>query len=168
MIPPVVRVFPGDSARQRGRKHVALSSRVTATTLKGRRATSCVRQGYFLGFSWARRSTASPRRSECAARRDRPARRSASAMRPVYPRGAVRPFNPASLLFFSREASEIGPDRLRYGQGRCARKERILGADHLPQRAFRCARQLRKALDRNLAHGGLIFAGTAGWRPRAS
>src|ERR1700720_3404789 len=57
------------------------------------------------------------------------------------------------------EASEIGYDRLRYGQGGCTRKEgvRIIGADQLCQWAFRCARQLRNALDRNLAHGRLIL-----------
>ena len=35
-----------------------LLASATATTLKGRRARSCVSQGYFPGFSWARRNTA--------------------------------------------------------------------------------------------------------------
>src|SRR5215467_5205462 len=67
--------------------------------------------------------------------------------------------NPASLFFFSRESSEIGYDRLRYGQGGCTRKERVgfIGADQLCQRAFRCARQLRYAINRNLAHCRLIL-----------
>ena len=34
-----------------------LLASATATTLKGRRARSCVSQGYFPGFSWARRNT---------------------------------------------------------------------------------------------------------------
>src|ERR1700687_5252002 len=37
-----------------------LLASATATTLKGRRASSCVSHGYFSGFSWARRNT------ECA------------------------------------------------------------------------------------------------------
>src|SRR5215510_7525515 len=35
-----------------------LLASATATTLKGRRARSCVSQGYFPEFSWARRNTA--------------------------------------------------------------------------------------------------------------
>ena len=35
-----------------------LLASATATTLNGRRARSCVSQGYFPGFSWARRNTA--------------------------------------------------------------------------------------------------------------
>src|SRR6266853_6848556 len=64
-----------------------------------------------------------------------------------------------SYLVLQSRASEIGLDRLRYGQGVRARKERvrILGADHLPEWAFRCARQLCKARDGNLAHCRLIL-----------
>jgi hypothetical protein len=57
-------------------------------------------------------------------------------------------------LSSNRQTSEIGYGRLRYGQGGCARKEgvRIIGADQLCQWTFRRTRQLRNALDRNLAH----------------
>src|SRR5262245_55308660 len=37
------------------------------------------------------------------------------------------------------------------------KRVRILGADHLAQRAFRRARQLRNAFDRHLAHSRLVL-----------
>jgi hypothetical protein len=45
------------------------------------------------------------------------------------------------VLSFNRATSEIGHDRLRYGQASCARQEgaRIVGADEFRQRTFRCA-----------------------------
>src|ERR1700680_297858 len=51
-------VPPWASSAQAVRAIVLASA--TATTLKGGRARSCVSQGYFSGFSWARRNT------ECA------------------------------------------------------------------------------------------------------
>jgi len=48
-----------------------------ATTLNGRRARSCVTQGYFSGFCLARRNA--PRSQECAADTGRPVSRSAQA-----------------------------------------------------------------------------------------
>src|SRR5262249_58852419 len=76
--------------------------------------------------------------------------------------------NPASLSFFGVASSEIGRDRLRYGQSGRTWKEgvRIVGADHLRQRAFRCARQLRNALDRNLAHCRLVLPEALDGAPR--
>src|SRR5260370_11076094 len=67
--------------------------------------------------------------------------------------------NPASLSFFNRVPSEIGHDRLRYRQSGGTRKERvgIIRAAHLYEWAFRCARQLHKALDGNLCHCRLIL-----------
>ena len=38
------------------------------------------------------------------------------------------------------------------------KRVRILGADHFPQRAFRCARQLQQPFDWNFGHGRLILA----------
>src|SRR5262249_18040779 len=65
-----------------------------------------------------------------------------------------RPNRKGAVPDINHEASEIGRDRLRYGQGGCPRKEgvRIIGADQLSERAFRRARQLRNARGPNLAH----------------
>src|SRR5439155_27022968 len=62
-------------------------------------------------------------------------------------------------LVLQSRASEIRNDCLRYGQCVNARKKGvwILGADRLHQWAFRCARQLRKALDGYLAHCRLVL-----------
>src|SRR5882762_513025 len=56
-------------------------------------------------------------------------------------------------------ALEIRLDRHWYLQGGLVGKERvrILGADQLPQWAFRRTRQLRNAFDRHLAHGRLVL-----------
>jgi hypothetical protein len=61
--------------------------------------------------------------------------------------GQTQSFREGRAAIFSRESSEIGHDRLRYGQSGRARKEgvRILGADHLRQWAFRCARHAQGA-----------------------
>src|SRR5215510_5244002 len=56
-------------------------------------------------------------------------------------------------------ASEIRLERRRYLRRGLIGKERvrILGTDHLAQRAFRRTRELRNALDRHLPHGRLVL-----------
>src|SRR5262245_63103515 len=65
----------------------------------------------------------------------------------------------ARLSYTSCPLLEIRPERRWYLQGGLVGKKRlrILGADHLPQRAFRRARQLHNAFDRHLAHGRLVL-----------
>src|SRR5260370_39280646 len=67
--------------------------------------------------------------------------------------------NPELLWLFKRVPPETGQDRLRYRQSGGTRKERvgIIRAAHLYEWAFRCARQLHKALDGNLCHCRLIL-----------
>src|SRR5258708_7734625 len=62
-------------------------------------------------------------------------------------------------VFFSRASSEVWHNRLRYRRCDDARKEgvRVVGAAHLQQRTFRCARQLSKTFDWNLAHCRLVL-----------
>src|SRR5258707_9630592 len=72
---------------------------------------------------------------------------------------AANSYQPVDCRTSSERRSEIGCDRLWYRERRCSPKEgaRIIGADQLCERAFRCARQLRNARDPNLAHSLLIL-----------
>src|SRR6267142_2528393 len=73
--------------------------------------------------------------------------------------GAVRRASTQARKPGEPRASEIGLDRHWYLQGGLVGKERvrILGADQLPQWAFRRTRQLRNAFDRHLTHGRLVL-----------